>query len=119
MNVNLINTNLSVFHLILVYYKLVMVQRVSRIARCCARCLVYTQRIVRVPTTSVYALDDVRLPLDDPRLPPCACARSRRSHVSTLPFACAVCARRHRPFALRHARDPHTLVNRFALIVHN
>jgi hypothetical protein len=27
-------------------------------------------RVVRVPTTSVYPQDDVRLPLDDSRLPP-------------------------------------------------
>ena len=54
-----------------------------------------------------------------PVYPPCACARSHRSHVSLLPFACAVCPRRHRPFALRRARDLHTLVNLVALIVHN
>jgi hypothetical protein len=63
--------------------------------------------------------DDIRLP--PRRLPatPYSCASSHRSHVSLLPFACAVCAHRHRPFALRRARDPHTLVNLFALIVHN
>jgi hypothetical protein len=66
----LINTNLSTFHLKLVYYKLVRVQRVSRIARCCTRCIVYAQRVVRVLMMSVYPLDDVRLPLDDPHLPP-------------------------------------------------
>jgi hypothetical protein len=54
-----------------------------------------------------------------PVYPTCACARSRHSHVSLLPFACAVCARRHRPFGLRRARDPHTLVNHFALIINN
>jgi hypothetical protein len=72
-------------------------------------------------------LDDVRLPVDDtrlppstprlPRLPPCTCAHSRRSHVSLLPFACAVGARRHRPFALCRTRDPRTLVSCFTIIV--
>jgi hypothetical protein len=49
--------------------------------------------------------------------PPYTCARSRRSHVSLLPFACAVGARRHRPFALCRARDPRILVSCFAIIV--
>jgi hypothetical protein len=52
-----------------------------------------------------------------PRLPPCTCARSRRSHVSLLPFACAVGACCHHPFALCRARNPHTLVSCFAIIV--
>jgi hypothetical protein len=34
-----------------------------------ARSLYCVQRIVGVPTTSVYPLDDVRLPVDDSRLP--------------------------------------------------
>jgi hypothetical protein len=51
--------------------------------------------------------------------PPYAWASSHRSHVSLLPFACAVYVRRHRPFTLRRARDLHTFVNLFALIVHN
>jgi hypothetical protein len=70
--------------------------------------------------------DDVCLPVDDARLPPvylvypCTCARSRRSHVSLLPFACAVDARRLRPFAMFRVcrtRDLRTLVNRFSIIV--
>jgi hypothetical protein len=80
---------------------------------------------IRVCTACRRGLDDVCLLVDNACLPPstsstpCMCARSRRSHVSLLPFACAVCVRRHRPFALCSARDPHTLVNHFAIIVHN
>jgi hypothetical protein len=97
----LINTNLSTFHLKLVYYKLVMVQRVSRIACCCARCIVYAQRVAR------QGPDDVRLPprrhSSTPRRPPSTpvyplrvhafarvtCAVRTRCHTS---FACVVCA---------------------------
>jgi hypothetical protein len=83
-------------------------------------CLCRGRAHIRVCTTCRRGLDGVRLPVDDarlPRLPPCACARSRRSHVSLLPFACAVCAPRHRPFAPCSTRDPHTLVNHFTIIV--
>jgi hypothetical protein len=78
---------------------------------------------IRVCTACHRGLDDVRLPIDDARLPsstsstPCTCACSCRSHVSLLAFACAVGVRRHRPFALCHARDPRTLVSCFAIII--
>jgi hypothetical protein len=80
---------------------------------------------ILVCTTCRRGLDDVRLPVDDTRVPPstsstpCTCARSRRSHVSLLPFACVVCTRRNRPFVLCRVRDPHTLVNYLAIIVYN
>jgi hypothetical protein len=105
----------ALFILILVYYKLVMVQRVSRIACCCVCCFVHAQRVGRVPTTSVYP----RLS----RLPPST--SSTLLHVRA--FASVTCVfavvrvRRLRPFALFRAcraRDPRTLVNCFAIFVH-
>jgi hypothetical protein len=79
---------------------------------------------IRVCTACRRGLDDVHLPVDRPPstsstpTPPCTCTRSRHSHVSLLPFTCAVSARRHRAFTLCRARDPHTLVNHFVIIIH-
>jgi hypothetical protein len=78
-------------------------------------------RATRSPTrtTRRWGSDDVRLPVDDPRLPP---ARARLCVVHTCPLLSFACAVRvcHRPFAMSHvcrARDPRTLINHFAIIM--